>query len=76
MFSAQQLKDRMNSQPFRPFRLCLSDGKTFDITKHDAAFVKRNAVEIGLDADPNGLAERFVECAIIHITRIEDLVAA
>lgn len=76
MFSAQQLKDRMNSQPFRPFRLCLSDGKTFDITNHDAAFIKRNAVEIGLDADPNGLAERFVECAIIHITRIEDLVAA
>jgi hypothetical protein len=29
-----------------------------------------------LDTDPNGLAERFVECAIIHITRIEDLVAA
>ena len=38
--------------------------------------VKRNAIEIGLDADPDGLAERFVECAIIHITRIEDLVAA
>jgi hypothetical protein len=76
MFNAQQLKDRINSQPFKPFRLCLSDGKTFDITNHDAAFVKRNSIEIGLDADPNGLAERFVECAIIHITRLEDLVAA
>jgi hypothetical protein len=76
MLNAQQLKDRINSQPFKPFRLCLSDGKTFDITNHAAAFVKRNAIEIGLDADPNGLAERFVECAIIHITRIEDLVAA
>ena len=76
MFNAQQLKDRINSQPFRPFRLCLSDGKAYDIKNHDAAFVKRNAIEIGLDADPNGLAERFVECAIIHITRIENLVAA
>jgi hypothetical protein len=76
MFSAQQLQDRMHSRPFRPFKLCLSDGTTFDIPNHDVAFVKRNAIEIGLDADPNGLAERFVECAIIHITRIEDLVAA
>ncbi len=76
MIDAQQIKDRMKSQPFKPFRLCLSDGKTFDITNHDAAFVKRNAIEIGLDADTDGLAERFVECAIIHITRIEDLVAA
>ncbi len=76
MFNAQQLKDRMDTQPFKPFRVCLSDGKTFNITNHDAAFVKRNAIEIGLDADPNGLAERFIECAIIHITRIEDLVAA
>jgi hypothetical protein len=76
MIDAQQLKDRINSQPFKPFRLCLSDGKIFDITNHDVAFVKRNAIEIGLDANPNGLAERFVECAIIHITRIEDLVAA
>lgn len=76
MFNAQQLKERMKSQPFKPFRLCLSDGKSFDITNHDAAFVKRNAIEIGLDADPNGIAERFVECAIIHITRIEGLAAA
>ncbi len=76
MFTAQNLKDRMNTQPFKPFRVCLSDGKVFDVTNHDSAFVKRNAIEIGLDADPNGLAERFVECAIIHITRIEDLIAA
>jgi len=76
MFNARQLKDRMNSQPFKPFRLCLSDGKTFDIRNRDTALVKRDAIEIGLDADPNGIAERFVECAIVHIIRIEDLVAA
>ena len=76
MFSAHQLKERMDSQPFKPFRVCLSDGKSFDVRNHDAAFIKRNAIEIGLDADPSGLAERFVECAIIHITHIEDLAAA
>ncbi len=51
----------------------MSDGKSFDITNHDMAFVKRNAVEVGIDLDPKGFAEAFAECAIIHITRIEDL---
>ena len=73
MFTAIQLKERMDEQPFKPFRICLSDGKTFDITNHDMMFVKRNAVEIGLDLDPHGFAESFVKCAIIHITRIEDI---
>ena len=73
MVSALQLKERMNAQPFKPFRICLSDGKTYDIANHDMAFVKRNAVEIGIDTDPDGLAECFSECAILHITRIEDL---
>ena len=73
MFSALQLKERMNAQPFKPIRICLSDGRTYDITKHDMAFVKRNAIQIGIDTDPNGLAECFSECAILHITQLEDL---
>ena len=54
----------------------MSDGKSYEVTNHDMAFVKRNAVEIGMDLDPSGLAEFFAECAIIHITRIEDLESA
>jgi hypothetical protein len=73
MFTAQQLRERMTAHPFRPFRICLSDGKTFDITNHDGAFVKRNAIEVGIDLDPNGFAESFAECAILHITHLEDL---
>jgi hypothetical protein len=76
MFSALELKERMNAQPFKPFRICISDGKTYDITHHDIMLVKRNAVLIGIELDSNSIAERFVECALIHITRIEDLSTA
>lgn len=73
IISAIELKKRMDAQPFKPFRLCITDGKTYDITNHDAMFVRRNAVQIGIDLDADSLAERFVECAIIHITRVEDI---
>jgi len=76
MLSALELKERMNAQPFKPFRICMSDGKTYDITNHDMMFVKRNAVLIGIDLDSNSIAERLVECALLHITRVEDIPTA
>jgi hypothetical protein len=76
MITALELKERMELQPFKPFRICMSDGKTYDITNHDMMFVKRNAVLVGIDFDDNSIAERLVECALLHITRLEDIPAA
>jgi hypothetical protein len=76
VISAWELKERMDAQPFKPFRICMSDGKSYEFTNHDAMFVKRNAVLIGIDPDSNSIAERLVECALIHITRVEDIPAA
>lgn len=76
MITALELKQRMDAQPFKPFRICMTDGKTYDITNHDMMFVKRNAVMVGLNFDADSIAERFAECAILHITRVEDIPAA
>ena len=76
MMTAMQLRNRLNEQPFKPFRVTMSDGRTFDIPNHDAAFVKKNTVEIGTNLDANSFAERYVECAILHITSIEDIPAS
>jgi hypothetical protein len=38
MITAIELKERMHAQPFKPFRLCLSDGKKYDINNHDMAW--------------------------------------
>jgi hypothetical protein len=64
----------MREHPFRPFRLTLSDGRAFDVPNHDFALVKRNTIEIGVDMrDSNSYAQKYVECAILHITSIEDI---
>ncbi len=73
MITAKQIRDLLEARPFRPFRICISDGKHFDITNHDLAFVGKNTVEIGLNLDPDGFAEYFTRCAIMHITRLEVL---
>ena len=73
MITARQVRELLHTRPFRPFRLCLSDGSHYDITNHDMAFVGKNTVEIGLNLDADGFAEYFARCSILHITRLEDL---
>jgi hypothetical protein len=38
------------------------------------AFVKKNSILIGLELDSKSFAQKYVECAILHITSIEDIV--
>jgi hypothetical protein len=75
MMTALQLRDRLNEQPFKPFRITMSDGRSFDVPNHDAAFVKKNIIEIGINLDANSFSEKYVSCAILHITSIEDVSA-
>ena len=73
MFTARQLTALMHAQPFKPFRIHLSDGRSFEVPTHDAAWVTESYIEIGLDLNSEGIARRSARCAILHITGIEEL---
>ena len=73
MITAKQIRELMQARPFKPFRIGLSDGTHYDILNHDAAFVGKHTVEVGLNFDPDGFAEYFTRCSILHITKLEDL---
>ena len=76
MVTAQELKALMSAQPFVPFRICMSDGKTYEVPNHDVMLVNRNTVFIGVSLDADDIAERTVICAILHIARIEHNIPA
>jgi hypothetical protein len=73
MITAKQLRELLRAKPFKPFRVCLSDGSHYDITNHDMALVGKNTLEVGLNLDPDRFAEYFARCSILHITKLEDL---
>jgi hypothetical protein len=73
MFTAKIIREMMNAKDFRPFRIYMSDGKSYEVENQDMAIITQNSVDIGIHPDPDGIAEKLVRCAIIHITRIEDL---
>ncbi len=73
MFTANQIKERLEEKPFRPFRIKMSNGEAYDVVNHDAAWVLSNAVEIGMELDAEGFALKTRRCAILHIATIEDM---
>ena len=68
----------LKNRPFQPFRLFLSNGKTYDVRHPELVLVGRNAVSIGTPApeftDP--VADRVVDVALLHINVIEPMVAS
>lgn len=76
MFNALELQKLMKANPFQPFKIKMTDGSSYEVPNHDAAFVTRNYFEIGTDMDRNNIPGTVVRCAILHITQIENLQAA
>jgi hypothetical protein len=73
VITSEQIRELLRPKPFKPFRICLSDGSSYDVTNHDMAMVGRNTVEVGVQPDAQGFAAYFARCSILHITKLEDL---
>ena len=71
----EDILELLRKHPFEPFRIHLSDGVAYDIRHPDMAIVQRSKVIVAVPGPegPDGPAERTVNCALIHITRTENV---
>jgi hypothetical protein len=60
-------------QPFRPFRITLTDGRSYDVRHPELAMVGRSTMVIGIPApdDPTPVYDRFVTVSLMHIMQLE-----
>jgi hypothetical protein len=75
MITAKQVRDLITADPFKPFRIHMSDGSHHDVRNRDMAIVERNTIDIGVNLDPDGIASGLVRCSILHIVKLADLEA-
>ncbi len=76
-----ELVEALRAGHFRPFRLYLSDGGTFDVRHPEMLMVGQHAAVIGIvERGDNGDSgqeypklERFTTVDLMHVTRIEEL---
>jgi hypothetical protein len=76
MFNASEIRALLTAKNFMPFAIHTSDGGRYEISKRDMMLVSRDSVSIGVELDNEGIAQRFVRCSSLDITRIEHLRAA
>jgi hypothetical protein len=68
----EDLKALRDQQPFVPFRIVFTDGRSFDIPHRDFLMITKHTVEIALAPDAaTGLPEKIVHGSPLHIVRVE-----
>jgi len=65
----------LKRQPFQPFRLVMSSGKSYDVRHPEMALVLRNDILVGIDVADDGLPADFDICPLFHVATVETIPA-
>ncbi|HEY7311425.1 MAG TPA: hypothetical protein VH643_18835 [Gemmataceae bacterium] len=76
MMAPQDLESELKKEPFQPFRIVTTTGKTYDITDKDRPllWIGKRVVLIGLrvpETDP--YFDRYEVVSLVHIVRLEPI---
>jgi hypothetical protein len=74
----EDFREHLRNEPFKPFRVTLTDGRTYDVVHPELAMVGRSTVSIGLPKRdrPEPIYDRVVTVSLLHIMQIEAIVPA
>ena len=76
MFTPEIIKGRLNEKPFRPLRIIVSEGLSYDIAHPDLVWVGWNDLQIGFARpDHPTIYDRTIRVAMSHVVGLEDLPA-
>jgi hypothetical protein len=69
--TADELKAFQKTEPFKPFRLILTDGKTYDIPHPNFIWVLNETARVGKGGDVSrGLWDRYEEVELVRISKV------
>jgi hypothetical protein len=69
--TVQTFKELLTQRPFKPFRLVMSSGETYEVRHPEMAMLTRSDILVGLDETDEGVPGRFKICSLLHVTAIE-----
>lgn len=71
--SVPAIQELLISRPFRPFRITLSSGQSYEVRHPEMALLTRTDLLVGVDTAEDGVPAEFRICSLLHITTIEPL---
>lgn len=71
--TVQTFRELLGQRPFKPFRLVMSSGQTYDVRHPEMAWLTRTSILIGIDDSEDGVPAEFRICSLLHVTAVEPL---
>ena len=69
--TVQTFRNLLSEHPFRPFRLVMSSGQTYEVRHPEMAMLTRSDILIGIDEADDGIPAEFKICSLLHVTAVE-----
>ncbi len=68
----EEIHEFLQHKPFQPFRLTLTDGRTYEVRHPELAMVGRSEVAIGVPAadEPRPVYDRLITVSLLQIMQI------
>ncbi len=71
--TVQTFRDLLTQRPFRPFRLVMSSGMTYDVRHPEMAMLTRTDILVGVGDMDEGVPAAFKICSLLHVSAVEPL---
>jgi hypothetical protein len=65
----------LRRQPFQPFRLVMSSGKSYEVRHPEMALLLKNDLLIGIDGDEDDVPAEFDICPLFHVATVEPILS-
>ena len=74
--TVKTFRDLLHAQPFKPFRIVMSSGQSYDVKHPEMAWLTKSDLFVGVGSTKLGVPAEFQICSLLHITTVEPLAAA
>jgi hypothetical protein len=71
--TVQTFRQLLTARPFKPFRLVMSSGQTYEVRHPEMAFLTASDILVGIDETRDGVPAEFKICSLLHVTSVEPL---
>lgn len=71
--TVQTFRELLGHRPFRPFRLVMSSGQTYEVRHPELALLTRTSILVGIDQTDDGVPAEFKICSLLHVTAVEPI---
>jgi hypothetical protein len=71
--TVQTFRELLAQHPFKPFRLAMSSGQTYDVRHPEMALLTKSDMLVGIGDTDEGVPAEFKICSLLHITAVEPL---